>query len=496
MDQKKAMDLLQISGETSLDEAEARYRDCCDELRQRHQAGPADLAAQQQLDIRLEELAAAIGYLRRPKSSVERAGAAMLASYARQPAQALAADGSAQAGAVPATEQAPATFDRESRQRTAPAPEAGQRLPPNPEVYPVEGDASREPAPEPAPAASNKPGAGKRTALLAGLAGLLSAAVLGWIFILQPDPGPTIDSSEPAPSTPVMLPGEPVIPNSEWEAAREQLTQRREDLAGARSTPVGATDAEEWRTLIDRHIFDAPFMVAIDRHLATAAPADFGSQAAVAEIRKLNELTSAAERRLTELDKLKEALLGRKAMDDQVKRLRAGGLPEWPVPTDRIPTVFPSLAAGQVEQLTLLARAARDDLAAGRFELAAQAYRELVAGLVVLEQVLSEQYEKKERELDGLYQRGLEAISRFHLSRPAAGSALFYVAEIERLEPGRVEAARLRRAIQEGYIGLLSAELARGNKELAAYYARLAVEMGAAPGLVDDAYAGGVATPD
>jgi hypothetical protein len=267
------------------------------------------------------------------------------------------------------------------------------------------------------------------------------------------------------------------------EEDRARLQSWAAQLLAALGGPPPAVSLDQWSQLTLRHVPQLdrlePTAVALE-----AAAAEAVTAANVEERRRmLDSAGDLLDAQSTALTALFEAVRARSAAEEQWQRLDVGSLALTAGTGDASADVGERLSA-----LDALRDAAATELAAGDLALAAQRYRALTAELTAIAPELGSLAEQREREIERLYNSGMEAIERYHLSRPEEGSALEAARRMETLSPGRQETAALMAAIRDAYVRLLQAALLRDDLERAERYATLAVQLGVSSAIIDEVY--------
>ncbi len=246
----------------------------------------------------------------------------------------------------------------------------------------------------------------------------------------------------------------------------------------------GDHPARERLNLIEAHVVDEDYLRVLERVLAKPLPA--GTQKIQRSRGELEQLTSDASARLARLEALDLALTERQSVRAQLARLRASGLPRWPLEPGESELWFDGSEPVEVTRAEASTRAADAAFADADFGLAAQRYNRAAARLAKLEVTQTESSNESDARINELLELGREAIQRNRLSLPADASALYYALEIETLQPGREEAKELMSGIQQGYAALARGQLTRGRAGKALRYADMAVAMGADEAAVAD----------
>lgn len=246
----------------------------------------------------------------------------------------------------------------------------------------------------------------------------------------------------------------------------------------------GSHPARERLNLIEAHVVKDDYLSMLERALAKPLPAN--TRKIQRSRRELEELTLDARARWVKLEALDLALTERQSVRAQLARLRASGLPRWPLEPGESEIWFDGSEPVEVTRAEASTRAADAAFAAADFGLAAQRYNRAASRLAKLEVTRAGASNENNERINELLELGREAIRRNRLSLPADASALYYALEIETLEPGREEAKELMSGIQKGYAALARGQLTRGRADKALRYADMAAAMGADETAVTD----------
>lgn len=194
MDQSQALQLLQLPAGASADEVAARGAEVRLQLLKQQEGLAPQSADWQEVDRQLRELALALASLRPARSAVERAGAAMLASYARHDRETV--------GLAPEPESSGPDLAA-PEQLTGPEPAVPDAVAATFDQAPVLDEAPGRPqTPQSLSADPSTPGASWRAMwlclLIAGVLALIVYYYLGASSPLQPTVETTPPVSQPA----------------------------------------------------------------------------------------------------------------------------------------------------------------------------------------------------------------------------------------------------------------------------------------------------------
>ncbi len=539
MDYRKALRLLQLPDDSSVQSAEAQFETLSQELEARQAALSETSDQWRALTDELAELKEAIEAVRQPRSSIERAGAALLAGYSRELSRSelerslpsvndsatdiVEADIPASGGSSP--ERASEALSAE----LAPAPAPGLEPEPDPEPqretgYRREHQAELTPEPrlESAAVSGDVPTVGiaadsipARATVAASPATmppvtamrrgwtwawlLLAIAVAALVYRLVADrerpvaiDKPPVEAGELA-SPPVAPPDKAMsaAERNRLEEDRVRLQSWAAQLLAALAGPPPAVSADQWSQLTRRHVPELERLQPTADLLAAAAAEAVTTANVEGRRRMLNAAGDLLDAQSKALTRLFEAVRARSVAREQWQRLNVDGLTALATAGDSSTGVAKRMAA-----LEALREDASASWEAGELSHATERYGKLALELTAIEPDLKDLADRREREIERLYTSGMEAISRYHLSTPAEGSALQAARRMQTLSPGRQETAALTAAIQDAYVRLLQAALGRNEVERAERYANLAAQLGVSSAIIDEVYrSAGMAAP-